>query len=111
MPLVRRIGVGERVERQLARGARQQVGDAAHFADEDRIPALKKLRIREVDAERAAQAPEIMLDADRAHFMTPVGLIRRETRPHQRLLACCELGPLGECPIEIDLDDDAAEIE
>jgi hypothetical protein len=53
------IGIGEGVKRNLLRGARQEIGHAGHFADEDRVPAFQELLVRDIDPARGLHLGEI----------------------------------------------------
>jgi hypothetical protein len=50
-----------------------------HFVEIDRIPAVKKVRVRHVDAERYPQAGEIALNADLSGLVPQAREIRRES--------------------------------
>ena len=53
---MRAIGIGEAIERDAPLRTSEQIGDAGHFSDEDFIPAVEELRIRDIDGERGSQA-------------------------------------------------------
>ena len=108
---MRAVGVGEGIERQRVAGARQQCGDAGHFAGEDRVPPLEELGVRDADAERGAQAPKEFGVADLAALMTLPGIVGRKPRDELGRLAAGMAGPVGQHLAEIDIEHDAAEIE
>ena len=108
---MRSVGVGEGVKRQAFCGPRQKPLDVGHLAGEDRVPALKKLRVGNGDAERGAQAVEIVGIADPADLVMPVRFAAYEAFDDVGRRATGMRSPAGDRLAEIDVEDDAAEIE
>src|SRR4051812_11444680 len=111
MRLMRGIRVGESVERNARGSPREGVGNAGRFPDKDRIPAVEKLPVRQIDAERDAQAREIVIVADRPYLMAAACLVHGETGAQERHVAACVFGPSFKDAVEVDVDHDIAEIE
>ena len=108
---MRDVGVGEGIKRQVLRRAGQERLDAGYFADEDRVPSFKKFGVREIDAELGTQARKERRVADLSLFMTVIEFVARKP-PHQMLwLASGVAGPAAKCPVEIDVEHHAAEVE
>src|SRR5437868_13205603 len=84
---MRRIGVGERVERQALSGAFQHRRDARYFAGEDRVPPLQELRIRYADVERGAQRCKELGISDLASLMPVPDIVGRKPPDQMRGLA------------------------
>src|SRR5262249_14163257 len=89
----------------------QRLGYAGRLADEDRVPALEHLGVREPDPVRRPQAREILAVADRAGLVTHAGFVDLEARTQLRGVALGMRGPeLKDAP-EVEIDHDIAEIE
>jgi hypothetical protein len=89
----------------------QQRIDAGHFAGEDRVPALEKLRVRQGDAERGAQRLEEFGIAGVSGLVTPEDLALPK-RPGQIGRRTAGMpGPACQHLAEVDIDDHAAKIE
>ncbi len=108
---MRPVGVGIDVERKVFRGALELRRDAFHLAGEDRVPALEELFVGDGDTERATQIVEKGLVADRASLVMMVRFVDHEARGDIGWLASGMACPAGQRPGEIDVEDDAAEIE
>src|ERR1700676_2685367 len=105
------VGIGERVDRQALRGARQQLGDAGYFARKDRVPAFKELRVGEIDTKRGAQACKELGVTDLALLVAPIKFVARKPPDQMRRLASGVTGPAGKRSVEVDIEHHAAEIE
>ena len=108
---VRAIGVGEGIDRDLRRNARQKLPHAGHLLDVNGIPSFEEARVLELDAERIAQTCEVGRRIDLAALMPLIGLVVREFLAQQRRVAAGMRGPAREHALEIDADHDIAEIE
>ena len=108
---MRAIGVGEGVQRQALRRPRQQGRHVRYFAVENQVPAFEELRVRDVDAERSAQAGEKFGVLDLAAFMALEIIVGHEPSGERGRLAAGMAGPAGQHLVEIDIEHDAAEIE
>src|ERR1700730_1792287 len=105
------VGVGENEERQALCGARKQRRDAGHLADEDRVPAFEELRIGNADAECGADAGKKLGVADLSLFVPVIQFVARKPPDEINGLAAGVTSPARKCPMQVDIQHDAAEIE
>src|SRR3984957_15728518 len=92
-------------------GACQQRRYPRHLADENRVPSLQQLRIREYPPERTPQAREKWGVVDLPGFMPLEIPVTPQPPGQRRRLATGMSGPARQHFVEIDVDHDAAEIE
>src|SRR6516164_1867243 len=108
---VRVVGIGKRIKRQALRGARQCRFDARHFAYENRVPALNKLGVGQLDAQRGTQPREELRIADFALFVASIQFVAHKPADEVLHLASGMTRPAVERTGEIDIEYDAAKIE
>ena len=123
MPVSRRIlsrrsrSAGERFASTLAlavagSGARQQLRDTRHFADENLVPSFQDLSVREFDAEQLAKGGKEFSVADLALLVPLIKFVAPgKPSPQLRDLATGVTGPAGDHLAEIDIEHHAAEVE
>src|SRR5712671_3784114 len=106
------IGIGERIERQALCGARQELGDAGHFACEDRVPSFQELGVRELDAEQGAEGGKKLGVADLTLLVALIEFVAPGKSSREMSgLAAGVTGPAGDHLAEVDIEHHAAEIE
>ena len=105
-----RVGVRKQVLRDTACKPFEQRDHLGVLGPEDALPAVDELRVIEAQAELTAQLAEIFAQLDLAALVALVSLPVREAALHPLHGHAGELRPALEDPVEVDLDDDAAEV-
>jgi hypothetical protein len=105
------VGVRKGIEGQAAGRARQKLIDAGYHARENGIPAFEELRVGDLDAQASAQARKKSRIADLALFMPSIQFIARKPLNEMRRFASGVTGPTAKRSVEIDVEDNASEIE
>src|SRR4030095_8540879 len=81
------------------------------LADEYLFPAVVKLRIGELHAEGRAQGGEVGRGVDLAALVTLVVMVRPEPRLDGGAIAPAVERPPRKYAVEVDVDDDAPQVE